>query len=60
MSRIKQGDSVWVGQDPYDDIPQTGYATVTGAPENGLVCVQFEPVLVSQDRVHLRAVRGGR
>ena len=60
MSHLKQGDRVWISQDPYDeDLPQAGNATVTGAPENGLVWVQFDPVLVSVDRIQPQPTRQG-
>lgn len=60
MSHLKQGARVWVSPDPYDDVPQAGYATVTGSPENEMVWVRFDPILVSVDRVRPRPPRGGR
>jgi len=58
MTTIKPGDRVWVGHAPYEDTSHAGYATVTMVTSDGLVEVQFEPVLVSEDRVYRRSIRG--
>lgn len=61
MSHLKQGDRVWIAEDPYDDTAPIGFATVTRASSDGcLIEVQLDPMLVSTSRVHERPERGGR
>lgn len=61
MDHLKQGDRVWVEEDPYDGTAPIGFATVTRASSDGaLIEVQLDPMLVSTDRVHPRPASGGR
>lgn len=62
MTQLKPGDRVWISEDRYDDTAPFGFATITktSTPTNPLVEIQFEPCLVSVDRVHPRPAPGGR
>lgn len=54
MGEFEVGDRVWVQTDRWSDDDRTGYAIVTRLQPEGFTEVQFEPVLVTTERLEAR------
>jgi hypothetical protein len=57
LAKFKVGDRVWVQTDPWSDDNRSGYAVVTRVHPESFTEVQFEPELVSTDRLKTASAR---